>query len=382
LLVFFVSSTLAQNSSALINEALDKVFPLELNTTPLPIAMRAIGEQTGVRIEAASSVWGLLPWGDQTTVTARIEGKTLREALGDIARTLGLVVVLRDEAVELQPMPALLRLGRRSTVSELVALDVLASNPLGLNTERPTLRQLAEAVDARLEAIDESLKQAGKKPPGLAIELRVGEAVRSDQTIFVRRNATLAEALEAIPKETRATWHPWGKSILIRPKEDQIRDQLSKTITVRYNGVEIGQVLSELSQRSGVEFTIEPGAIQRIPTEFRTVRLVLDNATIKQALESIAGFTGLGYVVNDEGVYIWNQQNTHAGQMRDPIVGTIRLDNGMEVFVRQSQVAPDMLEYLRDRTQRELGRIRQMMNEEGFRPTTRSSSVAPSSPDL
>lgn len=360
---------LAQNTSALINEALDRIYPLDLSTT-LPVAMKAIGEQTGVRIEATAAVWELLPWGDQTTITAKIEGKTLRESLQIIARKLGLVVVLKDEAVELQPMPALARLGRRSTTSELEALDLLASTPANLITNRPTVRQLLEAVDQKLVDL--------KSP--FAIENRSAGAAQPDQQLTVPRNATLAEALESLAMQTRATWYPWGKSIVVLPKEDQIRNQLSKTITVRYNGVEISQVLAELSQRSGVEFTIEPGAIQKIPVEYRTIRLILDNATIRQALENLAGFTGLGYVVNDSGVYIWNSSGGSSVAARDPIVGTILLENGMQIFVRQSDLPPDVQEYVRSRLQRQLQNIRQTMKQEGFVPST-APSAAQDNPD-
>ena len=44
----------AQNTSALINEALDKLVKLDLDTT-LPVAMRAIGEQTGVTFSESSN---------------------------------------------------------------------------------------------------------------------------------------------------------------------------------------------------------------------------------------------------------------------------------------------------------------------------------------
>jgi hypothetical protein len=375
LILLLVAPAFAQqNTSALINEALDKIYPLDLNTTLL-IAKNAIGEQTGVRIDATPSVWELLPWGDQTTITAKIEGKTLREALDAIAHKLGLIVVLKDEAVELRPMPALTRLGRRSTIQELQALDLLSRTPLGLNTDRPTVRQLLEAVDQKL--VD--TKSA------FAIENRSADAARPEQQVFVARNSTLMDALEVLPKETRATWYPWGKSIVVVPKEDQIRNQLGKSITLRYNGVDISQVLAELSQRAGVEFSIEPGAIQRVPAEFRTIRLYLDNATIKQALENIAGFTGLGYVVNESGVYIWNQSSSTAGAggTREPAIGLIPLDNGMQIIVPQSQIPPDMQEYLKLRTQRELDKIRQMMKEEGFKPSTRPATApAPARQDL
>jgi hypothetical protein len=363
LIVLVVARGFAQNTSALINEAMDKIYPLDLNTT-LPVAMKVIGEQTGVRVEATASVWELLPWGDQTTVTAKIQGRTLRAALEVISRKLGLMVVLKDEAVELRPMPALARLGRRSTVQELAALDLLASNPASLNTDRPTVRQLLEAVDQKLVDL--------KSP--YAIENRASDVARPDQQVFVPRNATLMDALESIAKETRGTWYPWGKSVVVVSKEDQFRNLLSKTINLRYNGVEVGQVLAELSQRSGVEFSIEPGAIQHIPADSRNIRLILDNATIRQALETVAGFTGLGYVVNENGVYIWNQMTSPAGGARDPIIGIIPMDNGMQLLVPQSQVPPDMQEYLRNKTQRELEKIRSKMKEEGFKPATRPAA--------
>lgn len=347
----------AQNSSALINEALHKIQPLNLNTT-LPVAMKAIGEQTGVRVEAAPNVWELLPWGDQTTINAKIEGKTLREGLDAIARKLGLIVVLRDEAVELRPMPALARLGKRSNVQELAALDLLASTPANLGTDRPTVRQLLEAVDQKLVDL--------KSP--FNIENRASDVARPDQQINVQRNASLMDALEAIHQDTRATWYPWDKSIVVLAKDVQIRGLLDKTVTLRYNGVEVSQVLAELSQRSGVDFAIEPGAIGQIPADLRTVRLTLANATIRQALEQIAGFTGLGYVVNENGVYIWNQMTNPTGGARDPVVGTILLDNGMQLWVRQSDIPPDMAEYLRSKTQKGLDGIREMMREDGFKP--------------
>lgn len=371
ILLLVTGQVFAQNSSALINEAMDKIQPLDLNTN-LPVAMKAIGEQTGVRVEAAPSVWELLPWGDQTTINAKIEGKTLRDALDAIARKLGLTVVLRDEAVELRPMPALARLGRRSNVQELAALDLLASTPAGLNTDRPTMQQLLEAVDQKLV----------EKKSSFAIENRAADVVRPEQPINVPRNATLMEALESIARDTRATWYPWDKSIVILPKDLQIRGQLDKSITVRYNGVDVSQVLAELSQRSGVEFSLEPGAIGHLPVELRTIRLVLTNASIRQALESISGFTGLGYVVNENGVYIWNQQSSAATGARDPVLGTMTLDNGMQVYIRQSDVPPDMAEYLQSRRQRELNKIRDMMREEGFKPTTRPATQPIKNEDL
>ena len=372
-LLFTAATSLAQDSSALLNQALDQPVKLDLDTS-IPEAMTAIAKQTGgVRLEADPAVYDLLPWGQQTNIKAKIENLTLRQALEAITRKLGLTFVLKDEAIELQPMPALRRLGRRSTEEELAALDKLSSTPMGLQTDHPGLKQLVDAVDQKLVDL--------KLP--FAVEYRPGAGVRSDQSVSVPRNATMADALESLAKDTNLTWYPWGKSIVIVPKEDQIRNQLAKTITIRYNGVDITQVLTELSQRAGVRFEMEPGAIRAIPQEFRNIRLQLDNATILQALDSIAGFTGLGYVINAKGVYIWNQSNAPAAAAaRDPVVGIITVpDLGMQVMIHQSEVSPDLREYLRHKAQKELDKIRQMMKEEGFKPATRPTS-GPASEDL
>jgi hypothetical protein len=364
------TAALAQNTSALINEQLDKLTSLNLNGV-LPQVIQSIQHDTGVPIEVAPSVYDLLPWGDQTNITAKIENQTLRQALDAITEKLGLTYVLKDEFIELEPVPALLRLGRRATVQELEALDLLASNPLNLPGDRTTVHALIDAEDQRLVDL--------KSP--YAIDNRPGDTVVQDQTLFAPRNATLMDGLEALAKQTRATWYPWGKTIVIVPKEEQIRNQLEKTITVHYPGTDISQVLTELSQKANVPFEIEPGAIQRIVPEFRKIRLDLYDASINKALEAIAGFTGLGYVVNDKGVYIWNQSNSPASSPRDPILGIIQLDNGMQILVPKSQVPEDMQEYLKSRTQRELDKIRQMMKEENFKPTSQPTTK-PANEDL
>jgi hypothetical protein len=47
----------------------------------------------------------------------------------------------------------------------------------------------------------------------------------------------------------------------------------------------------------------------------------------------------------------------------------------MQVVVRESQVPADMQEYIRFKTQRELDKIRQMMREERFEPTTQPATT-------
>ena len=361
-----VSIASAQNTSALINEQLDKLTNLNLNGV-LGQAMQSITRDTGVPIDVSPDVYSLLPWGDQTNINAKIENQTLRQSLDAITQKLGLTYTVKDEVIEIEPMPALSRLGRRATVQELNTLDLLASTPLEPTEEKMPVHTLIEAIDAKLQ----------KAKSSIAIDYRPGDTVGPDQSLFVPRNATLTDALDALLKQTRVTWYPWGKSVVIVPKSEQIRTQLNKTITVHYPGTDIAQVLTELSQKADVPFEIEPGAIQRIAPEFRKIKLDLYDASIDRALGAISGFTGLGYVVSDKGVYIWNQSNSPAtATVRDPAIGLIPLSDGVQILVPRSAVPADVQEYLKVRTQREIDRIRQMMKDENFKPTSQPTTRA------
>ena len=362
-----------QDSSALISEALDKPINLDLpGNTPLPQVIDAITRDTGVPLTVSPDVYELLPWGEQTGITAKIQNQTLREALAVITRRLGLTFELTDQSVELRPMPALRRLGRRATLPELEVLDLLARTPAGLKVERPTVNALLEAVDEKLET---------EKAP-FAVENRAFDGKAGQAQVPVARNATMSDALESIHHATGATWYPWGKTLVIRPKEEQVRAQLQKTINTRYNKTDLGQVLTELSARAGVPFAIEPGAVQRVPPDYRNVTLILDNATIQQALESIAAVTGLAYTVDVDGVKLSLPQSAAAagGPAREPIFGILPLDNGMQVLVPASKVPADLREYLDKQVERKFQTIREQMQEEGFKPSTQPAATQPAAP--
>jgi hypothetical protein len=203
--------------------------------------------------------------------------------------------VLTPEAVELRPMPALQRLGRRATVDELGVLDLLASNPLqgaaananppaaGGAQGRQTISQVLQAVDQRLIELKSPVR--GRIPRRLV-------GVKDNQPISVPRNATIAEALDAIAKETPLAWGPWGHSVLVKPKEAWVRDQLEKPITRRFVGDGRRAGAERLAASGGVEVTIEPGAFQRLPQPARRLDLELVNTTIREALDKIAASRG------------------------------------------------------------------------------------------
>lgn len=381
LLTFALVARADDNStSALINQALDKSVNLQLDGV-LPTVLKTIEDQTGVRITPTNDVYDLLPWGEQTNIKAKIENQTLRSALSAITHKLGLNWELGQFDVIIKPMPALARLGRRATVAELQSLDLLTEAPLGEHKEQMTVQELVNAIDQKLATI---------KKPSLSIQLRSGDpddpqagTIKLDTPINVRRDATLAEALQDMTRQSDATWYPWGKDIVIVPKQQQIRLQLDKTITARYAGQDISKVLDSLSQKAGVPFQVEPGAYQRVPPEYRTIKLDLDNASIRQVLEDIRGFTGLDYVVKPDGIYIWNQNPNPTSTARggnDPVIATVEADGGLQVFLRESDLPSDVVEYLKHKKEEEVARLRRRMKDENFTPATQPATQTAARP--
>ena len=357
------STAAAQSTSALINEKLDRLVEINVDTT-LPQAIDAIKDKTAVPIVVTRGAYDALPWGEQTKLTTKISDRTLRDALTAIVQTLGLTFRVEGESLLIEPQPALVRLGTRATVQDLNLLSALATNTLGGAAGNATVADLLARIDTRLQEL--------KLP--FAIENRAGEAL-GDAEVQIPRDATLLAAIEAVVAQSRATWYPWQNSVLVVPKEDHVRMLLDKTITMRFNGVDVSQVLTELSRRSGVAITVEPGAVQRVPPESRTIKLVLENVSVRQALESISGFTGLGYVSNESGVYVWNAAAPAAAQRpRDRTVTIVTID-GAQILLSEGEIPPDVRQFLQSRRERAIRELREQMKKEGFVPTTQPTGV-------
>lgn len=365
LLLGLVGFAQGQNSSALINEALDKIVELDLDAT-LPQALKNIEDKTGVPIRVTRRAYDMLPWGEQTKLTAKISQQTLRNSLSAITQKLGLRFTVTDQEVLIEPLPALARLAERAKADELKIIDLLASTPYPQAGRDQTLFDIAATLDAQFVAM------GGSPSPSLENRTEASDSV----VIKTFKGQSMLDVLEEVHKQTRHTWYPWGLGVIIRPKEELIRTLLDKPVSARFAGVDVAQVLTELSRRSGVDFTIEPGAVQRIPPESRTLKLVLENVSVRQALESICGFTGLGYVANDSGVYIWNSTSVQTPSSNR--VTTIMTIDGVQVLLPENELPSDVKQYLQAKRQKAIETLRQQMKQEGFEPTTRPAT----NPDL
>jgi hypothetical protein len=353
-------------TSAKINQQLDAPIKLTFDAL-LPQAMEQITNQTGVPVKAAPQVWELLPWGRDTNIKAKIENQTLREAMDAMTRKLGLKWEVRNDEIVIEPMRPLQRLARRSTVQELGCLDAL----MGRDLDRSgtfTVKELLDAVDAKL---------AADKLP-YAVERPSSDTVSMDAKVEIPRNCTLLHGLEKMATDTNLTWYPWSKRVVVLSKQSEIARQLNQTISVRYNGMDVGRVLSDLSQRAGVPFNIEAGAIAAIPPEARDIRLVLDDYSIQSALENISSVTGMEFSIKDDGVYLWNQSTspTH----RDHVALTMQLPDGTTVLIPESEVPADIRAYLQQKKTEKFDAIREKMKAEGFKPPAASATQPATKP--
>jgi hypothetical protein len=363
-------------TSALINEVLDKQVSLKLDGV-LPQVLKSIEDKTGVRMTTTDEVFDLLPWGEQTNVKIKIENKTLREALTAICRKLGLLWELGRFEVTLKPMPALSRLGRRATIAEIQSLELLRTTNFAGSKGQMTIQAILAAIDKQL---------AGIKTPSIALDIRPGNPsdpqagfIQLDKIVSVPRDTNISIILEDLSRESDATWYPWGSKIVIVPKQQQIRMLLDKSITAHFNGADLAHVINELAAASGVSFQVEPAAFQRVPPQFRSIRLDLENATVRQALEEIRGVTGLDYSVRPDGVYVWNQNpNATTPAAIDPVAAMIPTGTGMQIMLRESELPPDVKAYLAQKRLDTIASLRQRMKQEGFvAPATQPASAKP-----
>ena len=353
---------------ALINQALDKNVSLQLDGV-LPTVLKTIEDQTGVRITPSDQVYDLLPWGEQTNIKAKIENQTLRSALSAITHKLGLYWELGQFDVVIKPMPALARLGRRATVAELQALDLLTTSPLGEHKEQMTVQELVSAIDQKLAAI---------KTPSLAVQLRSGDpddaqagTIKLDTQMNIRRDATLAEALQDMTRQSDATWYPWGKDIVIVPKQQQIRLQLDKTITAALHGPGHQQGARQSLAEGG---RAVPGGAGGVSARAAGVSQHQARSGQRQhpagaGRHSRVHRPGLRREAGrDLHLEPEPQPTANARGGNDPVIATIEADGGLAVFLRESDLPADVAEYLKHKKDEEVARLRRRMKDENFSP--------------
>ncbi|HUU83374.1 MAG TPA: hypothetical protein VM243_07705 [Phycisphaerae bacterium] len=332
--VMMMSVPGADDLRALIEEALDQPVQMEIEDRPLADAFETIAEQTGVQLTISPWTLELLPYGENTKVSATMRNISLREGLSSLAAPLGLEFEVRERSIEVLPKSALLRIGRQATWDELDTLAAL--NGTDFQGDASAIDRLGGKLQFRIGQTD------GWPPLRAAIQ-RVG-AGPGDEVL------TLAcDSLDW-------TWYPWGKQITVVPKSEQLRRQLDWPVSIRLSHRKLMEALQAIGQQAGVTVRAEPGAIASLPLQTReNFSLYLENKTASDALELVSATTGLGYRVEADAVVFYQPGAASAGpepaeggsrRTSGPYVGKIALPPSpdgtqVEIFIRESDLSAE-----------------------------------------
>ncbi len=349
------------DTRALIEQALDEPTRITLTSIRLGEAVEVITEQTGVRIVMAPDVMGLTPQGADTLITeVDIANISLRDGLTRLFTPLGMTFVVESDHIAVLPHEALLGLGRAATWEELETLAWLSSISPGLDEQDLTSLQSRTQFHV---------------PVPVTWKLLAGAI----------RNVGAGSGDEVLTVACRAMGWGWSLAdrwIVVAPLEEHILRRLRQRITIRMRNRTLHEVMNAVGNAVNVRVRAEAGALVTLPPQIqRNFSLDVHQRTAEQALDEIAAYTGLGYLIDPGGVMFFRPTG-HGGPppdtairpsgaitLSDPYVGkmVVPLEDGqyMEWLIRQSELPED----LRGMRKRDLA--------EGFRTLRHRRAAAP-----
>lgn len=340
-----------------IIQALDKAVSLDVADAPIRDALQSLAEAAGVSVELEQGTLDLLPYGSRTLVTVTIDRRPLKESLTAILRPLGLTFRPERTLIAIIPTEPLRRIARRATWEELELLDKLYSTPWSKELFDSLQFQFQDARAGYADANRERLFE-------LAGAVGVGSA---------------AEVLEHTCEKYGWAWVPNGEVIVIMSKVRMIERLLNQRVTVDYVQVSLEQALLDLGARAGVLVHLAPGVLATLPEQMaERFSLMIENASIRQALEVIAGQTGLTYTIEPTGIHISANPAATPGPgqgaiteaavraMRtNPIIGEIIIPNAdgtsFTFFIREEDLPPEVNAMRKARIKKAVDQIRQTL---------------------
>lgn len=314
-------------------EALDRTLgDLKLESQTLAAVLEALSKRAGVRFEIDDDTYATLPWGRDTRLaTLKLSGASLRAALDEILKPLGFVYSIGDNSVRIVPSDALARINRRATWDDLHYLQML-------NSTACTQQNLAK----------------------IKFQYRITTKTNAPQLLgnqFKRAgDGTIAQILDVATKALGWTWFPDQDHVVILSAQAHIAHNLARTVTARYNQMGLAHILLDLADKADVPIFLEPGLMLKLPPNTaNNYTLLLQQTTVRDALELICAETGLAYQILRDGISISlapDAKGNAAGARNrgDPYVARIVVPakNGnynYEFLIRESELPQDVREY-------------------------------------
>ena len=278
------------------------------------------------------------PYGGETIVR-RIELRdmSLRRGLMELLSPLGMTFRVSNDHVEVQLVDVLRCLGRAPTWEELDTLSRLSTLTPGLNDDH--LAQLKTLI--RFDVADlnawTSLSAAIRR-------IGAGSGV---------------DLLTQACADFRWGWCFDGRGIVVASAAAQYRHRLMRPVSLRMSFRPLIEILQALGRESGVTVRTEPGALQSLPRQVRkSFTIIAKDVPVEQVLDRIAAETGLGYLIEPDGVLFFkvrdhsgapsvdSMESTAPDVASDPYVGKIvvPLPDGKtaEWLIRRSELPPDL----------------------------------------
>ncbi len=333
---------------ALIEKALAEPTQITLENIKLGEAIDVITSQSGVKIVMAPEVMRLVPEGPETLIhKVDIANIPLRDGLARLFAPLGMTFRVADDHVEIVPREALLCLGRTPTWAELEAFTQLSAVQPGLNPEQ--LSNLQARIQFQVPVPDawniltQAIRNVGAGP---------GD-----------------EVLSVACAHLGWAWCVADDRIVVSTFDQQIRRRLKQPISLRMNNRTLFEVMQAVGSAVNIAVRVDPGAMTSLPSQVqKNFSLNVHQQSVEQVLDTISAYTGLGYLLNPDGIVFYRAdengsssggpssnltgQPPASSPTSDPYVAkiTIPLEDGrtFEWLIRRSEL-PDDLRQMRDR---------------------------------
>ncbi len=325
----------------LVEQALDETTKITLLDITLGEAMSVVTDQTGVRIVMSPETMALVPQGGSTRIhKVDIANIPLRAGLIQLFSPLGMECLVADDHVTVVPKSAIRELGRRPSWDELETLSWLSGLSPGMNPE--ALAGLRSRVQFQVEATDAW--------GSLGVAMRNVGAGPGD------------DVLTAACETLGWGWTLSGRFVVVSSLETQIRQRLSNRISLSMYHKPLFDVMTAIGNKVSVRVRVEPGALQHLSVQIqRAVDLDVFEETAQEALDKLAAYTGLGYLISPDGVTFYrpngNEQQVqkvapneaarpNTVRFSDPYVAkmVVPLPDGtsMEWLIRLSEMPEDL----------------------------------------
>lgn len=343
-----------------IGRAMDqKLENLTISGKELPAALDELGRRVGVQITIDELAAELLPWGRQTKLAdITIRNASLREALPQVLDHLGMTYELRDGAIVVVATKPLKRINRRASWEDLKLLQKCRETPY--TPDAFAQLRIEYRITSKVDApalLRKQMEQAG--------------------------HGTIAQMLEVATGSLGWVWFPDEDHLVIRTAEAQLANQLARRVSLRFEKSPLSRILLHLADQAEVALLIEPGLLQKLPAATaQSYTLLIENTSIRQALNVISAETGLKYELRRDILFIGLANDYQApGTPPAPrrvaaVVGRISVPNrdgtySFDLLVREDELPQDILDYRRQLIEEYIEQMRQDLAErEGAAPAS------------